>query len=93
MKFSADFVVRQKHRAEVELTMHDGVTRSGSIYLCPQQRIVDIMNDERKFLPFEDDAGEVNVVNKSCIANIRIRDQAIDRPEPIRPAIGNAHLN
>lgn len=62
--------VKSKLKAEVEVTMSDGRTFKGNFYINAQERVLDVLNDERTFLPFlgEDDA--FTVLNKAYITSI-----------------------
>ena len=74
MPISSD-AVREKLAADVELTLTDGSVLTGEFYLHVRQRIIDIMNDERSYVPFTDSKGDFAVLNKSVIARIKPIDQ------------------
>ncbi len=57
-------------KTEVELTMTDGSVIYGEMYLCAEQQVLDILNGDRQFLPFEGLDGNVSVINKTAIAKI-----------------------
>ena len=60
-----------KIKAEVEMITHDGVMLKGKFFTVPSQRVLDVLNDERTFLPFETEDGDIYIVNKTFIARIR----------------------
>jgi len=60
-----------KIKAEVEIVTHDGVTLKGKFFTVPSQRVLDVLNDERTFLPFETEDGDIFIINKTYIARIR----------------------
>ena len=74
MQLSSD-AVREKLAAGVELTLTDGTVMTGEFYLHVRQRILDIMNDERSYVPFTESNGDFYVLNKSVIARIRPTDE------------------
>ncbi len=80
--------VRQKIKAGVEIALNDGTVLKGHFFVNQQQRILDILNDERTFLPLEDSEGCVSVINKSTIARITPVEQKIERAKAIPTAIG-----
>ncbi len=57
-------------KTEVELTMTNGTVLHGEMFLCAEQQVLDILNGDRQFLPFEGMDGAVSVINKSAIAKI-----------------------
>ena len=87
MQFASEHV-KPKNKAEVELILNDGTSSRGNIFCNAMERLVDILNDERMFIPFEDSKGIVRLLNKSAITSISPVDQSIQRPEPIPRAIG-----
>ena len=83
--YSSSSLVKQKLMAEVEITLTDGSVLSGNFFLNPQERIVDMLNDDRRFLPFSDQSGVVSVVSKAAIHSIRPVMQKIEHlQEPPR---------
>ena len=77
--YSSSSLVKQKLMAEVEVTMTDGSILRGNFFLNPQERIVDMLNDDRRFLPFSDEDGVVTVVAKAAINSIRPAQQKVDQ--------------
>lgn len=64
--------IRKKHKVptekvEVVLTTKDGNKTRGTLFLKAGMRILDVINDERRFLPFENAAGLINIINKEEI--------------------------
>ena len=53
------------------MTLSDGSTLKGNFFLNPQERIIDMLNDERHFLLFADSDGVITVVAKAAITSIR----------------------
>ena len=86
--YSSSSLVKQKLMAEVEVTMTDGSILRGNFFLNPQERIVDMLNDDRKFLPFSNDDGIVTVLAKSAINSIRPAQQKADKIQEAPRRIG-----
>ena len=89
MQFSSDFV-KQKETCEVELKLTDGSVMRGAFFLHARQRIIDIMNDERSYVPFVNTEGVVTIVNKSFIWHVMPVDQTIQRSAALVGAVGRA---
>ena len=62
---------KTKLKCEVELTLNDGTTLTGNFWLNAQERVLDVLNDNRAFLPFDDTGGGLTVVAKSSICRMR----------------------
>lgn len=60
-----------KQRVRVELRMLDGTVHIGEMFVTSDQRTLDILNDRRPFLPLELGDGEVVLLSKSTIAQVR----------------------
>jgi hypothetical protein len=56
---------------EVELTFLDGATMRGRFFVARGQRVADVLNDTRSFLPFADISGAVRLVNKSAVVHVK----------------------
>lgn len=80
--------LKQKVKTEVELVLDDGTVMKGSFFLNPQQRILDILNDERAFLPFEDGEGVIIVMLKTSIRRIKPAEQKLEHAKPVPTSIG-----
>ena len=68
--FASGGNVTQKVKTEVELVLTDGTVLSGEMFMHAEQRVLDIVNDERQFVPFASFDGPVKVINKAMIAHI-----------------------
>lgn len=80
--------LKPKTKAEVELVLTDGTSLRGSFFVAAQQRILDILNDDRAFLPFEGSDGVVTLLNKSAIARIKPIEQTVERAQAAPTFIG-----
>ena len=81
--------VKAKSKVEVELVLSDGTALKGHLFLSVQQRILDSLNDERAFVPFEDAENVLTVLNKSAITRIKPVDQGMENGAAITPHIGH----
>ncbi len=75
--------ITKKLEAGVELIRIDGTLLNGTVFLRGDQRVIDVVNDERQFLPFVDPEGVFSVINKSTISSIKPVDQNMVRVERI----------
>ena len=78
---------RPKIRVAVEI-VSDEETMPGYVFLTPNERIIDMMNDARAYVAFEREDGTFEVLSKSLIRRIRPVDQGTPnavRSVPIRP--------
>ena len=57
-------------RAVVEHVLTDGTVLNGAMFMHADQRVLDIVNDERGFIPFASFDGPLKVINKAMIAHI-----------------------
>lgn len=57
-------------KTEVEVTMTNGLVLYGEMFLRAEQQVLDILNCEDQFVPFEGMDGAVSVINKTAIAKI-----------------------
>ncbi len=72
---SSEKITKQKITVEVEL--EDGKCLVGYMFLKPQGRLTDMMNDDRIFLPFETTDGKFCVLKKSaCLSVAPIASEA-----------------
>jgi|KBSMisStaDraftv2_1062788.scaffolds.fasta_scaffold920181_1 hypothetical protein len=60
----------QKTPVLVEIILADGSTLHGKIFVSPQDRLIDALNDERAFLPVETIEGTVLAVAKTAIKHV-----------------------
>ncbi|MEM8770765.1 MAG: hypothetical protein AAGD92_03845 [Pseudomonadota bacterium] len=83
---------RMRHKVRL-VTFSDTLTE-GYVFLAYGQRISDLLNDDRAFLPIESENGEMRVISKRAIMELEI----LEAEEPNRRASdtvdffsGNAH--
>lgn len=59
---------RNKYAVEVELD--DGNIRTLFVFVAPGSRVIDMLNDERMFIPFEAGDGAIVIYKKSAIKRL-----------------------
>jgi hypothetical protein len=64
---------------EVEVHLDDGSRFLGVLSLSQGQRVSDLMNDERNFIPIQLHGGSVVIQRKSSIAKVAPLDQHVDQ--------------
>lgn len=64
-----------KNKTQVELTFLDNSTMRGNFFSSVAQRVVDLLNDDREFIPFEDIAGNIRLVRKANIRDVQPTEQ------------------
>jgi hypothetical protein len=64
---------------EVEVHLDDGSQFLGVLSLGQGQRVSDLMNDERNFIPIQLHGGSVVIQRKSAIAKVAPLDQHVDQ--------------
>lgn len=86
--FGSDQQLKEKLKHQVDIHLRDGTEIQANIFLSRQQRLVDMLNDTRMFMPVENNDGAVIMLNKSSIAHVIPTDQSIERTEPVPMHIG-----
>lgn len=74
--------LKTKFRVEVEITLIDGSRMSGNLFLNRDERVLDLFNDQRAFVPFEDASGAVRVLSKTTIIRVTPTKQNLPIAEP-----------
>lgn len=64
-----------KDKVEVELIFHDGTNLTGCLFRGHGQRVQDLLNEEKTFLPLLQSSGEVLLISKAAIAICKPLDQ------------------
>lgn len=73
---------KPKAKVAVEVELDDGTQMMGSLFVSGTQRLSDLLNDERLFLPFETSEGTVVSLRKSVIARVtEINQKVATRPD------------
>ena len=85
--------VVKKNQLDVTIQLTTGETFMGSVYLRKNERVIDLMNDERSFIPMAIDDDIIKVINKSAIAEISMTVEFDDdAPEFNVPDASNYQL-
>ena len=66
-----------KINVEIEVHLDDGSTFLGMVSVRQDQRVSELMNDERQFLPIQMPKGNVDILRKSLIFKVVPLDQHI----------------
>ena len=59
-----------KHKINVEIDLEDGKRLVGCMFIKPQERLTDMMNDARMFLPFETADGRFMLIKKTACVSV-----------------------
>jgi DnaJ-domain-containing protein 1 len=59
-----------KRRISAEIQLSDGSSMMGTLFISPQGRLLDMLNDGRGFLPVETESGEVMFLRKDAIRRV-----------------------
>ncbi len=76
---------RTKRRFEVELSLDDGSHVLCKLALGQGERLSDVMNDDRAFLPVETTHGQVVLLRKDTISKVVQLDQQVNKNEITDP--------
>jgi len=63
-------IKKQKLKLPVEVELQDGSYLLGHAFVGPQQRLSDLLNDDRVFLPLETPDGVIINIRKSVMARV-----------------------
>src|ERR1700741_5244895 len=64
--------VVQKNAVLVDVTLGDGGVLSGKLFTTPQTRVIDTLNDDRNFIPFEAVDGTTYALAKGNIQSVKL---------------------
>ncbi len=59
-----------KDKTEVQVRLTNGTGMRGHFYLADGQRVADVLNDERQFIPFLDVGESIRLLNKALIIEV-----------------------
>ena len=68
-----------KQKLEVQIELDDGARLLGFLFVKQMQRLLDLLNDERSFLPFQTSDGLVIHIKKTAITKITELDQEVEQ--------------
>ncbi|MEM7222794.1 MAG: J domain-containing protein [Pseudomonadota bacterium] len=75
----------QKRKIEVEVKLNDGTKLMGALFVHAQQRLSDLLNDQRQFLPLQTSGGVISNLSKSYIYQVTQLDQRVELDESDDP--------
>ena len=93
-----------KKEIPVNIVLVDGTTLDGCFFAGEGQRLLELMNDHRKFIPYSDIHGKVTIIQKTTIARIKPIYQYVskessaaitpipDKVTPAPPHAGTLHV-
>ena len=67
-----------KTKLEIQVQLGDGARLLGFLFIQQMQRLSDLLNDPREFLPFQSPEGLIIHLRKAAIARITQLDQAVE---------------
>lgn len=70
---------RARAGVEVEVHLDDGSQLLGKLGVAQGERVSDLMNDQRQFLPVETSTGNIVILRKAVIAKVVPLDQHMDK--------------
>jgi hypothetical protein len=66
---------QETEKISVELLLTSGNSIRVNLFVSGMQRVNDLLNDGRAFIPFEDISGQLRLVNKAMIITVIPSDQ------------------
>ena len=70
-----------KYKIRVVVDLADGTKSEGSLFASPQARLLDLLNDDRLFLPFESKEGALTFLRKDVmlrVTPVQTKDEAMN---------------
>ncbi len=61
----------KKDPTEVHVTLDNGTSMRGFFYVTDGQRVAEVMNDDRRFIPFLDAGDSVRLLNKRNVVEVK----------------------
>ncbi len=61
---------RTKLQVAVKVRIGDAEPIVGFVFLRPDERLIDLLNDDRSFIPIKYANGETDIISKTCISNM-----------------------
>ncbi len=74
-----------KYKTEVQVQFDDGASLLGFVFLKQMQRVSDLLNDPRQFLPFQKSDGPIVYIRKATIAKVVELKQQDEHNAPSDP--------
>ena len=74
---------QETSKITVQVMLSSGTSLNVKLFVGEMQRVNDLLNDGRKFIPFEDVSGQLRLLNKSKIITvIPLDEEDANRGEP-----------
>ncbi|MEM9706610.1 MAG: J domain-containing protein [Pseudomonadota bacterium] len=80
--FNKSSAARLTREAQIEITVNGCKPAQATLFLKPEQRVSDVLNDERGFLPVRFASGRTMVVAKTSIISIVEREAEAAKKRP-----------
>jgi hypothetical protein len=80
MYYASSHTRMSKTKSPCTLVTVDGHVLNGNFFCSGDQRIKDVLNGEAQFVAFEDDDGEIHLINRNNIARVAPRPVADKAP-------------
>ena len=80
-----DATYRTKQKVRVDLQLEDRSVLDGYVFCSQGERVSDILNDARDFLPFETHTKDIMMLRKGIISSIVAREETGRRTVPTDP--------
>jgi hypothetical protein len=68
--FDSSQTKKTRHKIFVRVELDDGVERLMALFVAPNTRVSDTLNDNRLFLPFESADGTTEIIRKEAIRRV-----------------------
>jgi hypothetical protein len=70
MYYASTRIRTSKKKVPCTLVTTDGERYQGSFFCSGDQRIKDLLNDDKQFVAFEATGGEIYLINRNCVARV-----------------------
>jgi hypothetical protein len=68
--FDSSQTKKTRHKVLMRVELDDGVERLMALFVAPNTRVSDTLNDNRQFLPFEASDGTTEIIRKEAIRRV-----------------------
>ena len=72
----------KKNEVEVNIVLTDGSALDCCVFAEEGQRLLEIMNDDRAYIPYTDSDGNITIIQKTTIARITPVNQKLTKWSP-----------
>ncbi|MGV6800316.1 MAG: J domain-containing protein [bacterium] len=71
-KSNRHYATQHKKKLFVEFSLTNETIIQGEVFVAPEERLIDLLNDQRQFLPLEVGESEIRGIAKSSILEARV---------------------